>query len=411
MIIVVNKARLEKHLKTFSTFTATPKEGMTRFSYSPEDMKTRKYIKKKMRAYGLSVREDGLGNIFGKLEGTLPNAPSVLVGSHYDSVPHGGNYDGVAGVIAGLEVAALFREHNIRPAYPLEIVAMIEEEGARFQGGLMGSRGINGLIKEEEFHTIKDKDGISVIEAMEQAGLDPSLPVHRDPKTMKAFLELHIEQGPILEQENIPIGIVEKIVGLTQLEVTIRGVAGHAGTTPMNYRSDALITAANIVTQLPDLAVKEGNGTVITTGQFNVYPNGANVIPDKVVFTIDLRSGEEASIHRGIKEVERLITSYQKGSIETSVTQKLLIKPKALSENIRSIFKETTKELGISSMSMLSGAGHDAMVFSDYTEAGMIFIPSKDGLSHCPEEWSDIEHLAQGVDVLFETVKQLTAKD
>ncbi|WP_420874598.1 Zn-dependent hydrolase [Oceanobacillus caeni] len=391
-----------------SQYTATPNEGMTRYSYSPEDVKTRKYIKEKMAEYGLTVREDGLGNIFGKLEGKKEFAPSVLIGSHFDSVPHGGNYDGPAGVIAGLEVAALFQEHNIKPTYPLEVIAMIEEEGSRFGGGLMGSRGINGLIGEEDFHTIRDKDGISVIEAMQEAGLDPTLPKHRDPKTMKAFLELHIEQGPILEEENISIGVVDTIVGLTQFEVTIEGKAGHAGTTPMDRRSDALITAATIVSQLPKLAKAEGNGTVITTGQFAVYPNGSNVIPDKVIFSIDLRSGEEASIQRVMEKVKALIESYQKDGIKTSIEQQLYIQPKELSKEVRSSLKESTGKLGISSIPMLSGAGHDAMVFSDYTEAGMIFIPSKDGLSHCREEWSDLEHLAQGVDVLFETAKRLT---
>lgn len=399
---------MKQHLETMSQYTATPNEGMTRYSYSPEDVKTRKYIKEKMAEYGLTVREDGLGNIFGKLEGKKEFAPSVLIGSHFDSVPHGGNYDGPAGVIAGLEVAALFQEHNIKPTYPLEVIAMIEEEGSRFGGGLMGSRGINGLIGEEDFHTIRDKDGISVIEAMQEAGLDPTLPKHRDPKTMKAFLELHIEQGPILEEENISIGVVDTIVGLTQFEVTIEGKAGHAGTTPMDRRSDALITAATIVSQLPKLAKAEGNGTVITTGQFAVYPNGSNVIPDKVIFSIDLRSGEEASIQRVMEKVKALIESYQKDGIKTSIEQQLYIQPKELSKEVRSSLKESTGKLGISSIPMLSGAGHDAMVFSDYTEAGMIFIPSKDGLSHCPEEWSDLEHLAQGVDVLFETAKRLT---
>jgi len=405
---LANKERLKQHLETMSQYTATPNEGMTRYSYSPEDVKTRKYMKEKMAEYGLTVREDGLGNIFGKLEGKKEFAPSVLIGSHFDSVPHGGNYDGPAGVIAGLEVAALFQEHNIKPTYPLEVIAMIEEEGSRFGGGLMGSRGINGLIGEEDFHTIRDKDGISVIEAMQEAGLDPTLPKHRDPKTMKAFLELHIEQGPILEEENISIGVVDTIVGLTQFEVTIEGKAGHAGTTPMDRRSDALITAATIVSQLPKLAKAEGNGTVITTGQFAVYPNGSNVIPDKVIFSIDLRSGEEASIQRVMEKVKALIESYQKDGIKTSIEQQLYIQPKELSKEVRSSLKESTEKLGISSIPMLSGAGHDAMVFSDYTEAGMIFIPSKDGLSHCPEEWSDLEHLALGVDVLFETAKKLT---
>ncbi|WP_085990898.1 Zn-dependent hydrolase [Oceanobacillus senegalensis] len=405
---MANEERINHHIETFSQFTATPNEGMTRYSYSPEDVKTRTYIKEKMEEYGLTVREDGLGTIYGKLEGTLENAPSVLVGSHFDSVPHGGNFDGTAGVIAGLEVAALFQERKIQPTYPLEVIAMVEEEGSRFGGGLMGSRGINGLIDEEDFHLIRDKDGISVVEAMQEAGLDSTLPKHRNAKTMKAFLELHIEQGPILEEENISIGVVDAIVGLTQLEVTVEGKAGHAGTTPMDRRSDALITAATIVTELPKIVQDEKNGTVITTGQFHVYPNGANVIPDKVTFTIDLRSGEEASIQRVMEKVEALIASHQKGGMKTSVEQQLYIQPKELSQEVRSSLKESTEKLGISHIPMQSGAGHDAMVFSDFTKAGLIFIPSKDGLSHCPEEWSDIEHLAQGVDVLFETAKKLT---
>jgi len=411
VIKLANSERLDKHLNVFSTFTATPDKGMTRYSYSPEDVKTRNYIKEKMQEYGLTVNEDGLGNIFGKLEGTLPNAPSVLVGSHFDSVPNGGNFDGPAGVIAGLEVAALFQEQNIKPAFPLEVVAMIEEEGSRFGSGVMGSLGINGLISEEDCHTIQDKDGISVVEAMNQAGLDPTLPRHRDPKTMKAFLELHIEQGPILEEENITIGVVDKIVGLTQLLVTVEGKAGHAGTTPMDRRSDALITASTIISEIPKLAIDEGNDTVITVGQLHVYPNGANVIPDKVVFTIDLRSGSEASIERVMQNVEALIHSQKKEGIKTSIQQQFYIEPKSLSKEIRSIFTTAAEKIGTSSIPISSGAGHDAMVFSDYTEAGMIFIPSKDGLSHCPEEWSDIEHLSQGVDILFETVKQLTAND
>lgn len=405
---LANKERLNGHLNHMSTFTATPDEGMTRYSYSPEDVKTRNYIKEKMKEYGLTVREDGLGNIFGKLAGTLSDAPSVLVGSHFDSVPNGGNFDGPAGVIAGLEVAALFQEQNIKPAFPLEVIAMVEEEGSRFGGGVMGSLGINGLISEKDFHAIQDQDGISVVEAMKKAGLDPTLPIYRDPKTMKAFLELHIEQGPILEAENITIGIVDKIVGLTQFEVTVQGKAGHAGTTPMDRRSDALITASTIISDLPKLAINEGNDTVITVGKMNVYPNGANVIPNQVIFTIDLRAGEETSIQRVIKKINAVIQSHQKEGIRVSIEQQLYMKPKSLSKDIRSLFTDTAEKLGISSIPMLSGAGHDAMVFADYTEAGMIFIPSKDGLSHCPEEYSDVEHLSQGVDILFETVKLLT---
>jgi allantoate deiminase len=402
------QSRVESHIATLSTFTATPGKGTTRLTYSSEDLQARQYIKEKMKEYGLAVREDGFGNIFGKLEGTLKDAPSVLVGSHFDSVPNGGSYDGPAGVVAGLEVAALFTENQLKPKYPLEVIALVEEEGARFGGGLMGSRGIVGLLDEEDFNSLIDKDGIYAVEAMRKIGLDPSLPKKREPKTMKAYLELHIEQGPILEEKGIPIGVVEAIVGLTQLEVTVKGQAGHAGTTPMDRRADALVTAAKMIAQFPELAESEGEGTVVTTGRLNVFPNGANVIPDEVVFTVDIRSGKEEHVLNVIQKVKELAHFYSGKGIEVSVEQLLYIQPKEMNKDIVSLLKKKTSELDIPKCSINSGAGHDAMVFSDFTNVGMLFIPSKDGLSHCPEEWSDSRHIANAVQILYEAAKKLT---
>ncbi|MCP3738092.1 Zn-dependent hydrolase [Rossellomorea sp. BNER] len=402
------KERIEKQINDLSEFTSTPGKGMTRLTYSNEDLLTRNYIKEKMKEYGLTVKEDGLGNIFGKLEGTLKDAPSVLIGSHFDSVPNGGSFDGPAGVIVALEVAGLFAENQLAPKYPLEVVALIEEEGARFGGGLMGSRGMVGSLSEEGFKRLKDKDGVTTVEAMGKIGLDSSLPKRRDPNTIKSFLELHIEQGPILEEKNIPIGVVEGIVGLTQLEVTIEGKAGHAGTTPMDRRTDALIAAANIISQFPGLAIEEGNGTVITTGRLHVLPNGANVIPNKVEFSVDIRSSQEEPISNVIAKIKSLIHSYREQGYSISVEQPLYMKPKNMNNEIVALLKEKSTELGIPYCSINSGAGHDAMVLSDVTDVGMIFVPSKDGLSHCPEEWSDAVHLANGVQIFYEAAKSLT---
>ncbi|WP_182201697.1 Zn-dependent hydrolase [Paraliobacillus salinarum] len=402
------KERIEKHIETIATYTSTPGNGTTRLTYSKEDLQTRNYIKEQMKAIGLTVSEDGLGNIFGKLDGSMPDAPSVMIGSHFDSVPNGGAYDGPAGVVAGLEVANLFYQHNVKPSYPLEIVALVEEEGSRFGGGLMGSRGITGQLSEAEFSDSMDKDGISPKEAMQEIGLDPSLPKARDPKTMKAFLELHIEQGPILEEKNIPIGVVESIVGLTQYDITVKGQAGHAGTTPMDRRSDALIAAAKMISKLPDLAITEGNGTVLTTGKLNVYPNGANVIPEKVFFTVDIRSGKEENIQHVIQQLKEYVEDYQGNGIEVDIEEKLYVQPKALSETVRTLLKEQSEHQNISYCSINSGAGHDAMVFSDFTDVGMLFIPSKAGLSHCPEEWSDAADIANAVEILYQTAKKLT---
>ncbi|WP_454861156.1 allantoate amidohydrolase [Peribacillus frigoritolerans] len=400
--------RIEKQINDLSEFTSTPGEGTTRLTYSKEDLLTRNYIKNKMMEYGLTVKEDGFGNIFGKLDGTLKDAPSVLLGSHFDSVPNGGAYDGPAGVIVALEVAALFVENQLTPKYPLEIVALIEEEGARFGGGLMGSRGIVGTLSEESFKNLKDKDGITTIEAMSKIGLDFTLPKRRNPNGIKAFLELHIEQGPILEEKNIPIGVVEAIVGLTQFEVTIEGKAGHAGTTPMDRRTDALVAAAQIISQLPSFAIEEGEGTVITTGRLDVLPNGANVIPNKVVFSVDIRSSKEEHINNVIRRMKELIESYQVQGIHTTAEQLLYMPPKILSNEIKDLLKDKSSDLEIPYCSIDSGAGHDAMVFSDVTDVGMLFVPSKAGLSHCPEEWSDARHLANGVQIFYEVAKCLT---
>jgi allantoate deiminase len=400
--------RIEQHIEALAQFTATPGSGTTRLTYSQEDLHARNYIKEQMKASGLTVTEDGFGNIFGKLEGTLEDAPSVMIGSHFDSVPNGGAYDGPAGVVAALGVANLFQENDLKPKYPLEIVALVEEEGSRFGGGLMGSRGITGVLSEDDFISLKDRDGISTVEAMQKIGLDSSLPKGRDSKTMKAFLELHIEQGPILEEKNIPIGVVDAIVGLTQYEVTVKGRAGHAGTTPMDRRADALIAAAKIISQLPELAVEVGNGTVLTIGRLNVFPNGANVIPDRVVFTVDLRSGKEEHVLNVIEKMKECINTHQTNGIEILAEEQLYIQPKALNENIRALLEDKSKESNVSYCSINSGAGHDAMIFSDFTDVGMLFIPSKAGLSHCPEEWSDSEHIAKATEIFYEAAKELT---
>ena len=212
----------------------------------------------------------------------------------------------------------------------------------------MGSRGMTGLIEEEDYQHIKDENSISVIEAMEKIGLDFTRSKYRDPSTIKAFLELHIEQGPILEEKEITIGIVDAIVGLTQLEVTVEGRAGHAGTTPMNLRDDALVVASEIISKLPEIAIEQGEETVITTGRLQVFPNGANVIPEKVIFTIDLRSSNEADIQQAHNKVKKLIESKNKKQIRTSSRQHLYMPPKALNETINKTFKKACGKLDIS---------------------------------------------------------------
>lgn len=406
--MLANENRIAAHIQKLSKCTATPGEGVTRLTYSKEDIQARDYIKSKMKEYNLQVSEDGIGNIFGKLAAKNNDAPSVIIGSHFDSVPHGGAYDGTAGVVVGLEVAALYQENNLKPTAPLEIIAMVEEEGTRFGGGLLGSRSIVGDVSDEDLSTIRDKDGTSIRAAMEEVQLNPRVPRKREGNTIRAFLEMHIEQGPILEEKNIPIGVVQSIVGLMQLKVTIQGQAGHAGTTPMNKRTDALVAASSIITQLPNVAEETGDETVVTTGSLQVYPNGANVIPGKVVFTVDIRSSEEKDVLNALEKVKSTIHASKEEGLKVAVEQKTYISPKSLDPSIRKLLAQKSDALSIPSCSINSGAGHDAMILSDVTETGMVFIPSKNGLSHCPEEFSDIKDIASSVNILYEASKTLT---
>lgn len=405
-----NRNRIKTILEELSKFTATPGAGTTRLSYSPEDQLARTYLKKQMKQVGLKVREDAVGNIYGRLEGKDASLPAVMVGSHFDSVPNGGSFDGPAGVVTGLEVAALFQENQLQPVYPLEVIAMVEEEGSRFGSGLLGSRMLAGQVSAENLASMKDKDGISVNEAMLALGFNGNqlTEARRTAKDVKAFIELHIEQGPVLEEAGEDVGIVETIVGMTEIKVTITGRAGHAGTTPMNARRDALAATVQIVADLPQLAMNAAEATVLTIGKLTVYPNGANVIPNAVVFTVDVRSKSEACVQSVIQQVKTIIQTKTPKGITAEIDEMLYEKPVQLSEKIHQQLRANSEALGLKSRSMVSGAGHDAMIFAGFTEVGLVFVPSKDGLSHTPEEWTDYEQVQKGIEVVYETVKQLT---
>lgn len=408
---MVQVSRIQKDLEDLNEFTATPGQGTTRLSYSPEAAKARPFIKEIMEKAGLTVRQDALGNIFGRLSTPeTDHKPIVLVGSHYDSVPNGGMFDGPAGIMAGLEVARLFQDQGLVPQYPLEIVAMVEEEGTSFNSGLLASRALCGLLKYEDLLNLKDQQGLSAAEHIKNAGFQPEEveKLAYPPNALKAFLELHIEQGPILEDLKKDIGIVDVIVGISQLQVVIQGKAGHAGTTPMGMRSDALLSASRVITMVEQIATQAGEYCVATVGRLNVYPNGANVIPDKVTFTVDIRSKFKDKLDSMIAAVKEAIHAESHHGIIVQEHLTLYVEPTELSTRIVNNFREQSQSLGISEEPMVSGAGHDAMIFARVTDVGLIFVPSKDGISHHPAEWTEYSEIAKGVEVLFETVKALT---
>lgn len=405
-----NTGRIQQHLEKMAEFTATPGEGTTRMSYSPQGQQAREYIKAQMLAAGLSVHEDAIGNIFGKSAAQDPTLPSVMIGSHFDSVPNGGAFDGPAGVVMGLEIATLFHEQRLLPRYPLEVVALVEEEGASFGRGLLASSAIAGKVDAQELHRLQDSRGQSAAHCMAQVGFDADnvASVVRAPQTLKAFIELHIEQGPVLEQEALDVGLVDVIVGICQLVVTITGKAGHAGTTPMDRRHDALVAASQVIGSVGDFARQAGDETVATVGKIQVLPNGANVIPSKVIFTVDIRSKQLDKLQQVLEQTRTCIQQQAGAGIECHIEQPLLVEPTRLDAGIHGLLKKHSEALGLGHRTMVSGAGHDAMIFAGITNVGLVFVPSKDGLSHHPDEWTDYAQIQKGIDVIFQTVKELT---
>ncbi|MFW6409941.1 MAG: Zn-dependent hydrolase [Halanaerobiales bacterium] len=399
--------RIENDIENLAKFNATPGKGITRFSFTEEDRKARKYIKNEMQKAGLDVREDAVGNIIGKREGKDSSLPVIMVGSHFDSVKNGGMFDGPAGVAAGLETARVFKEKDLENNYPLEVIAMVEEEGGRFGSGLFGSRAMTGRLDREELYQNSDENGITTAEALSDFGFDPKdyKKARRFPDEIKAFFELHIEQGPVLETKNEEVGLVSNIVGITQYEVIIEGEADHAGTTPMDMRRDPLATTGAIFAEIERLAIKAGEGTVATVGKVNTEPGAANIIPGIVKFSIDIRSRNEdkiSCVSEGIKNF--LVDNTKDKNISFKMVEKISVPPVKLPEYITQIMEEKGKEADISCLKMNSGAGHDAMIMTDIADVGLVFVPSRDGKSHCPEEWTDYKDLQKGIELVCRTV-------
>ncbi|MCP1170344.1 allantoate amidohydrolase [Limimaricola litoreus] len=405
-----NADRIGSMIDGLDRFTATPGQGTTRATFSAEFRQGSDYLRERMQEAGLIVREDAVGNLFGRIEGRDPTLAPIIVGSHFDSVPHGGKFDGPAGVIAGIEAAFLFQEQGLIPARPIEIIAMIEEEGARFGGGLMASRLLTGKLDTATLVDIHDGDGVSFLDALRDYGLDPERVQEAvlEPGSVHAFLELHIEQGPVLEAHGEDVAIIDRIVGQTEIDVTIRGRAGHAGTTPMTARHDALAGAVSILSQLPDLARDIGHEAVLTVGKLKVKPGGSNVIPEEVEFTVDIRAPEEEVVRGLLDQTRAIVARAETQGYETEIAEQLYASPVLLSPEIHAVLSKHVVSLGLKSRSMVSGAGHDAMIMADFAPTGLIFVPSRGGISHAPEEWTDYDQLARGVDVVFRTLCEMS---
>jgi len=399
--------RIKNDIENLREFNATPGKGLTRFSLTEEDRGARNYLKNELQKLDVEIYEDAAGSLVARREGTDKDAPVVMIGSHFDSVKNGGHFDGPAGVIMALEILRVMDENNVKTKYPIEFVAMIEEEGGRFGGGVFGSRAMTGQVDYQELLDFKDAEGISMAQAFEDFGFDPTKieEAKRDPEELKAFIELHIEQGPVLETEAKDVGIVDFIVGINQIRVKVEGRADHAGTTPMEMRKDALSSAAEVISEIKNYALEAGNGTVATVGTLAVKPGAANIVPAEVEFSVDIRSKKLNCIEEVRAKIDQALADIKSEyAVDYSVQNMLMVEPVELSQQIFNTFKSESKRLGFNSKEMISGAGHDAMIMSAITDVGLIFVPSKDGRSHTPEEWTDYEDLQKGIELIYHTV-------
>lgn len=407
---MINADRLWDRLMQLSSIGTQEVGGITRLSFSPEERAAKDLVTGFMKEAGLSVREDEVGNLIGRKEGTNPNAPVVLIGSHLDSVPSGGNFDGPLGVLSGVEALQTMNEHGVETEHPIEVIAFTDEEGTRFGYGMIGSRGIAGLLKEDELVS-RDEAGISIAEAMANVGLDPAQisKAAREPGSVKAYVELHIEQGKVLESRDLSVGIVSGVAGPLWLKFILEGEAGHAGATPMNMRKDPLAAAAEVMLVIERQAARQ-EISVGTVGKLQVFPGGVNIIPGRVEFTLDLRDVDiqvRDQVEQAIMAEAEAICAKRGVKLQVELLQR--INPAVCSEEIRSAIQAACAAEGLETITLPSGAGHDCMQLTELCPVGMIFARSKDGISHNPAEYTSKEDCGNGAQVLYRTVLSLAS--
>ena len=405
--IRANAERMEQRIQTLSEFGANPQGGVSRVAFSKADIEGRKYIKGLMDQAGLEVRLDTAGNIIGKRQGSEPGLPVIMFGSHIDSVPGGGNYDGNVGVIAAIEVAQLLNENDVETRHPLEIVSFTDEEG-----GLTGSRAMTTGLSESTLKVLSHS-GMTIGEGIRVVGGDPDRlgQALRTADEFAAFIEVHIEQGAFLHEEDIDIGVVEGIVGIRWWNVTIEGFANHAGTTPMNRRRDAMISAAQLTLAVNEIATSMEGRQVATVGRIRAEPGAPNVIPGRVVMSLEIRDLDADKMQQVFDAVEAEADKISEARrTPISFAEIAVASPPAPTDlRMRKIIAQSAEELGLSYKFMPSGAGHDAQDMTHVAPTGMIFVPSVEGISHSPQEYTTAEDMANGANVLLRTVLAIDA--
>ena len=405
----VNADRIAEDIDALARITE-PDHHWTRRAFSPLFLEGRAYIDARMKAAGLETRIDAGGNLIGRRAGSKPGLGTIMVGSHSDTVPDGGRFDGIAGVITALEVARALKDQNIQLDHDLEIIDFLAEEVSIFGVSCIGSRGMTGQIPEAWLSRTSGERTLA--DGIADVGGDPATLLAQSRPDLKGFLELHIEQGPVLENEKKDVGIVTAIAGITRIEITVEGRADHAGTTPMDSRADALVAASQLVLDIRNAAAERAKTPghfAATVGEFRIEPNAANVVPSKVVLLIDGR----AEIRGDMEAFCEWLDSHV---IKLAISQGVTIKsPNRVSDNyptpgdpnLLKTLERACDTVGAKHRRMASGAGHDTAWIAKVAPAAMIFVPCKEGRSHCAEEWAENDDIALGAAVLFEAVREM----
>ena len=409
-MLSINAERFEESFETYSEIGETDAGGLNRVALTDADRRVRDQFVSDLESLDVDVWIDEIGNIFARREGAVSGAPPILIGSHLDSQPMGGRYDGQLGVLCALETIRILDDEGITTDRPIEIVNWTDEEGARFNMAPLGSGTFTGEFDLENALAASDADGTTVKDALTTIGYDGDTPC--EPHELAAYLELHIEQGRVLERNGTPIGNVRGVTGLDWFDVHINGVADHAGTTPMSQRQDPVVTASTVIQQLKSLCAYFDEDIVVTVGDVDVSPGSINVIPDECSFTIDIRCYDDKMRAEAIEWIEAELRAVAAREQTEHELQSLnSVDHTEFAPYIRQTITETVDDLGIGETSLVSRAFHDAMYLSKVTDVGMIFVPSVDGKSHTEEEYTHWEDVLAGASVYTNTAYRLAQID
>src|SRR5215475_11841427 len=401
----VNSARLQGTLEKLSEFGRNPEGGVTRIGFSETDLAAREYVGSLMKQAGLQVRVDAAGNLFGRRAGS-ESLPTLLFGSHIDSVLHGGNFDGDVGSMGAIEVMGALNDAKVKTRHPLEVVIWTNEEGNHFALGTLGSGVAAGLLGPEILGR-KDEQGVTLADWLRRYGQDPSrLTDARIPKlALAAFIELHIEQGPHLDEAKIPIGIVQGIVGIKRSDCVVTGFANHAGTTPMNRRRDALAAASKEVLAVRETVREEKGRQVGTVGYMKVEPGAVNVVPGRAEFPVELRDLDPAKINRMWEHIQVKFKQIDKEeNVVTLCTSVDDTDPAPTNPALQAVIRDAAKSLGLTTMDLPSEAGQDSQQIAKIAPIAMVFVPSRDGISHSPKEFTSWQDVGNGAEVLYRVI-------